>query len=313
MTAGVAAAVPASAPALRSKTPALIAFVSPTTVGQYMVRSDGTGLRSLDLRGSWSPSGKEIASIGYDPAGTSKGCGVWVTNLRTGKALFLAQDCVLSIWSPSWSPDGSRLAWTRIYCHNCPNGGDNLNVVRVDGKSAARNLTNDPVPDKNPTWSPDSKTILFWKVDYSDPTFTYKPTEVFAIGADGSNERRLTTSANQNSQYRYPAYSPDGTRILFSAVITADQFTVGDENIYVMNADGTNVQQLTTAPGSDEEAAWSPDGTQIAFVSDRLSHKGSKPDVFVMNADGTNQHKIATTGRLPQWLPAGALTSCPRC
>ena len=63
---------------------------------------------------------------------------------------------------------------------------------------------------------------------------------------------------------RYPSYSPDGTQIAFRGDLDLAEPS-GDEEIYVMNADGTNVRQLTSNGDFDSAPAWSPDGTKIAF------------------------------------------------
>ncbi len=78
----------------------------------------------------------------------------------------------------------------------------------------------------------------------------------------------------------------------------------GNFEIYVMNADRTNVTRLTDNPAADRSAAWSPDSTQIAFDSTR----DGRPEIYVMNADGSNptrltSHPAGDTG--PAWSPDG--------
>ena len=83
-----------------------------------------------------------------------------------------------------------------------------------------------------------------------------------------------------------------GNQIAFSS------YRGGDREIFVMNADGTEVRQLTNNDDDqDRWPAWSPDGNQITFVSDRYGDN----EIFVMNADGTNLYSTAQKGDNPDW------------
>ncbi len=78
---------------------------------------------------------------------------------------------------------------------------------------------------------------------------------------------------------REPAFSPDRTRIAFSSNRAKLD---GNYDLYVMSADGSNVQRLTTEAGTDGEPAWTPDGTRIVFTSAR----GGVPQIFLLPAEG---------------------------
>lgn len=95
------------------------------------------------------------------------------------------------------------------------------------------------------------------------------------------------------------------TQSLSTSKIAFASYRAGNEEIYSCNADGTGVTRLTNAPGSDTQPAWSPDGTHIAFISDRV---GGSPEVYVMNADGTNVVRRTFNGgwaQNPTWSPDG--------
>jgi Tol biopolymer transport system component len=96
------------------------------------------------------------------------------------------------------------------------------------------------------------------------------------VNFDGSNLRRLTfTSANEN----HPAFSPDGTQIIFNSNRENE-----NEDVYVMNIDGTNPQKVTNWDKTTETAepgCWSPDGTKILFWSNR----NGTDDIYVVNAE----------------------------
>ncbi len=88
-----------------------------------------------------------------------------------------------------------------------------------------------------------------------------------------------------------PNWSPDGTEIAFTS--NRD----GNDEIYVMNADGSNQTRLTYNDAYDGMPAWSPDGTRIAFESRRDSNGSA---IYVMNADGSNQTQLT---KRPWWSP----------
>jgi len=106
-----------------------------------------------------------------------------------------------------------------------------------------------------------------------------------------------------------PAQIPPGeTKVPASGRIAFHSDKSGNFDIWVMNADGTDMRQLTTAPGRDIEPAWSPDGSRIVFASDR-----DDPDnlqLYIMDANGSNQRRLfqevfAWDNWGPAWSPDG--------
>ena len=139
-------------------------------------------------------------------------------------------------WSPSWSPDGERIAFTS----ERDDENWEIYVMDADGSNQQR-LTNNPDWDLAPSWSPDGKRIAFTST-------RDRITDIYVMDTDGSNQQRLTKK-NRETGNRYPSWSPDGERLVFASH--------RDRNweIYVMAADGGNQQRLTRNQHSDVEPA----------------------------------------------------------
>jgi Tol biopolymer transport system component len=73
------------------------------------------------------------------------------------------------------------------------------------------------------------------------------------------------------------------------------------EDVWIIDADGTDLTQLTDLPGPDFDPSWSPDGTRVAFRSER----SGDPEIWMMNADGSDQRRLAA-GLSPAWSPDGS-------
>jgi len=125
--------------------------------------------------------------------------------------------------------------------------------------------------------------------------------ELYSVNADGSGSRRLTWTSQTEQA---PAWSPDGTRIAYQSSLSYVNRLHGQFRLWVMNADGSAQTQLTFSSDSvdDEDPAWSPDGSQLAFGSTRSGNW----NLWVMNADGSALRRVsAAFGVDPAWSPDG--------
>lgn len=210
-------------------------------------------------------------------------------------------------FDPTWSPDGERIA----YRHQT--GDDSTTeifVMEADG-SEQTNLTRNDVSDWGPDWSPDGSAIAF----NSSRNTVGSGLRGFVIAPDGSGLSRLG-----GHFVEYPDWSPDGSRIAFMAMEPGASGTNPEYNIFVMDADGSDVTRLTDAQGEDGWPAWSPDGSQIVFSSARddcstsvagdcrtTGDIGPWQDVWIVNADGSDQRRVTSEfGQFFAWSPDGA-------
>jgi Tol biopolymer transport system component len=131
--------------------------------------------------------------------------------------------------------------------------------------------------------------------------------QLYLIRADGTDLTQLTNMDNGACQ---PSWSPDGMRLVFiSPCLGRGEFfenIYNESSLYVINADGTGLKQLTAAPGSDFEPAWSPDGKQIAFTSVR----GGFRQIYSLDVESLAITLLTNTtdaieSSQPYWSPDG--------
>jgi Tol biopolymer transport system component len=222
----------------------------------------------LALEPAVSPDGTKIAFQAYSGQGN---LAVWVMN-SDGSNQHAITDPATFSYNPAWSPDGTRIAFAY--------GLEHPEIALIDAEGGnVTPLTSDGGVAQQPAWSPDGSKIAF--------TFSggNGQAEIRTVPAAGGAEVTLADSAIM------PDWSPNSKQIAFTR-----QF-----DIWVMDADGQHATQLTDDEAEDTKAAWSPDGSRIAF--DKILGRAHR--VVVMHADGSNPTNLTpdTNALSPSWFP----------
>ena len=208
---------------------------------------------------SWSPDGRQIAYWGN----SDEGWGVSAMGVNGRN-----KQIVSAGWNRdgrvSWSPDGRNIAFSEMRKLDPPLNrfGSDIFVVKVNGSNRI-NLTVNPAPfNISASWSPNGKKIAY--VASPKPFLWLPPHNIHVMNADGSNPVMLTEAGRWVYEWN-PTWSPDSRRIAF-----AKQTPDGFKDIFSMNADGSDLRNLTQTHRVEEEyPAWSP-GAQAVSPSARL-------------------------------------------
>ena len=307
----------------------LIAFRSERDGGGlFIMGATGESVRRITDRGydpAWSPDGKEIVFSAQPTVDASVVYGTpnaFIVDIATGstRLAYGGND----VMQPTWSPDGQRFAFWSVKAGQ----RDLFTISRTGERSSLQAITNDAATDWNPVWAADGKHLYFssdrdgtfniWRVrmDESrgtaigepepfrtpsphagfvslarDGTVVYQSKvhsgELLRIDFDPATEaltppERPVFQGSMN--IRYPAASPNGQWIAFA---TRGQ----TEDVYLMNADGTGVRQLTNDVWRDRGVAWWPDGSRIIFYSNR----GGTYEVWSIRRDGSGLTRLTRT------------------
>lgn len=229
-------------------------------------------------------------------------------------------------WHPSWSPDGTQIAF-----NSDRSGQTDIWIMEGNGKNA-RNLTNSPSSDTSPDWSPVSNEIAF--ISDRDGAL-----DLYTIQVDNGKVTRITNDGITKSD---PTWSPDGTHIVYwtsqNDLVQLQSVNIATGEVTMIRADGQSlwpsysnaddriaifsneqgsydilqfdpsngeVVNLTNSPSNDARPAYSADGNRLAFMSDR----DGNVEIYVMDADGLNVRRLtdnAGDDTSPDWQPVSA-------
>jgi Tol biopolymer transport system component len=194
---------------------------------------------------------------------------------------------------PVLSPDGTKIAYRSNGIQDSnPEGDYEIYVMNASDGSGNRNLTDNQynVDDLPPKISPDGQKIVYSSAG-----------EVYVMNAsDGSGKTNLSENGPNVSDYS-PRFSPDGQKVVYTSIGDSEYNPEGDEDIYVVNADGSNQKNLTNTdwPIKDRSPAFSPDGQKIVYTSSgaQTSNPEGDEEVYAMNlSDGSAKKNLTDNG-----------------
>lgn len=250
-----------------SDLPGKIAFASGEKI--RVVTPNGGNNTGLPLEQSmhptWAPCGCYIA---YQHRTSGRDWQIEIYGTKDQKNYGVLTEKEYCSTLPSWSPKGPSIAYVSQQW-----GNPEICVKNIKTKALTR-LTEHPGTDTEPAWSPDASKIIF----ASDRSGRQ---DIWEVAAQGGTAIQVISDAS------HPSWSARN-EIAF----------VRDGNIFVREADGTTLRQLTTS-GLNSEPSWSTDGSWITFISNQENH----PAVYIMYADGSHQIKLTNNNTAAQHSP----------
>jgi TolB protein len=240
---------------------------SSEAAGLYLIDQNGENKR-LFLEGyysdpDWSPDGNWI--VFTDTYNTQ----VYKINTSQGNLTQLTNEC--RNWAPDWSPHGD-LILLNIRAHNPPACSMGVWSIDTDGNNRKMLFYGGGDPD----WSPQGNKIVMTGKTENDISG-------ILISNDIGKDEKLLIDDTELLDFRNPVFSPNKDVMAFNAMRRGEILIF---NIWVINSDGSHLEQLTTEGG--ESPSWSPDGARLVYTN----LKEGNGRLWIMNEDGSEKHQL---------------------
>jgi Tol biopolymer transport system component len=273
-------------------------------------RSTGLGLAAaflltqLTLGGAWAGSTGHEGLIVYSsvdrngPGADLGNSDLYLTSAHSNTDRRLTSTPE-SEGTPSWSPDGSRIAFVR---HHQDANGVSLGmwIYSIDPNTGTETLLTNAGSFTWPSWSPDGSQLVFGGQLFAGGGDGIA-NNIFAMSSNGGEIRQLTFGPFADTS---PVWSPNGEQIAFSS----NRAGPGSQ-IWLMNADGSGQHVVESALAYAQAPDWSPDGMWLAVFG--VLGGATNPELFKMRPDGTGLTQLTsmpTEGKEdPTWSPDGSL------
>jgi TolB protein len=242
------------------------------------------------------PTTAKIAYFSFDSR--DSGLDVMLAGTNGGNVVNITHDGTAKRnVDPNWSANGMKVAYTTYYV----NGGSDIIVVNANGKGAV-NITGPSfrpgILNIHPTWAPNGSIVFA-----SNRAGNF---DLYRSGISATDHIVRMTKTAAPTQNLDPDYSADGKMLVFSR--NNASISSGVASLYTMrsipNAQATRLTKPLARLG-DRGAAWSPDGLQIAFYSDRAGNN----DLYLVNRDGRGLRQLTSNkapDSEPSWSPDGS-------